>query len=55
MRLHLHVLAYERAAILLATHSRMREATNTTHIRHRIEPHLPVDLLGIYALLPVIQ
>jgi len=44
-------LARERAALQLATHSRVREASRTAG-RVSIEPILPVDILGAYVLLP---
>jgi superfamily II DNA/RNA helicase len=44
-------LARERAALQLATHERVREASRTKG-RVSLEPILPVDILGAYVLLP---
>ncbi len=44
-------LAQERAALQLATHERVREASRTKG-RVSLEPILPVDILGAYVLLP---
>lgn len=44
-------VAVERAAAQLAAHERVREAARTKG-RVRIEPVLPVDILGAYVLLP---
>ncbi len=52
---HLEGLAQERADALLKAHTRVREASHVTGVRYRVEPHLPVDVLGIYVLLPVVQ
>ena len=43
------------ADALLKAHTRVREASHVTGVRYRVEPHLPVDVLGIYVLLPVVQ
>jgi len=45
-------LAHERAARVLDAHERVRQATKARGIRHRIEPKLPVDVLGVYVCLP---
>ncbi len=45
-------LAPENAARILATHERVREATKAKGVHHRIEPKLPVDVLGVYVYLP---
>lgn len=47
----LGALAAQRAAAQLAAHERVREAARTRG-RVRIEPVLPVDILGAYVLLP---
>jgi len=46
--------AQERASVLLNAHRRVRSAARLRGLRHRVEPHLPPDLLGIYVYLPVI-
>lgn len=55
LRPHLDSLAQERAEALLAAHTRVRKASQASGVRYRVEPHLPVDLLGIYVLLPLVQ
>ncbi|RFC50804.1 MAG: Superfamily II DNA and RNA helicase/Superfamily II DNA or RNA helicase, SNF2 family [Verrucomicrobia bacterium] len=45
-------MAQERAAVQLAAHERVREASRTRG-RVTIQPVLPVDILGAYVLLPV--
>jgi hypothetical protein len=47
----LQALAAERAALQLTAHERVREAARVRG-RVRVEPVLPVDILGAYALLP---
>ena len=41
-----------RAAELLESHQRVRQATRMRGIRYRVDPQLPADLLGIYVYLP---
>lgn len=48
----LESIADERAAVQLAAHERVREASRAKG-RIRIQPVLPVDILGAYVLLPV--
>lgn len=55
LRPHLDSLASVRADVLLKAHTRVRQASHATGVRYRVEPHLPVDVLGIYVLLPVVQ
>lgn len=45
--------AKERADALLDAHRRVRTASKAKGIRYDIKPNLPVDVLGIYVLLPV--
>jgi len=45
-------LAHENAARILAAHERVRDAVRAKGVRHRVEPKLPVDLLGVYVYLP---
>ena len=46
-------IATQRAALQLQAHERVREATRH-RAKVRIEPVLPVDILGAYLLLPVL-
>lgn len=48
-------MADERAQALLAAHRRVRSAARVTGIRYQVNPHLPVDVLGVYVLLPTIS
>jgi hypothetical protein len=45
-------LAQENGARILAAHERVREAPKGKGVRHRVEPKLPVDVLGAYVYLP---
>jgi len=45
-------IAHDEAALILAAHERVREALKTKGVRHRVEPKLPVDVLGVYIYLP---
>lgn len=47
----LDALATERAATLLADHRRVREAARDVG-QYAVRPSLPVDVLGVYVLLP---
>ncbi|MFA6954307.1 MAG: helicase-related protein [Thermoanaerobaculia bacterium] len=49
---HIHKAAKERAATVLDAHTRVRKAAQTRGLSHRVEPQLPVDLLGVYVYLP---
>ena len=44
--------AQEREEALLAAHRRVRTAAQARGVRYRVEPQLPLDLLGIYIYLP---
>jgi superfamily II DNA or RNA helicase len=48
----IHDSAKERAAAVLDAHTRVRKAAQTRGLSHRVEPQLPVDLLGVYVYLP---
>jgi len=48
---HLTTLANERAATLLADHERVRQAARDIG-QHSVKPCLPVDLVGVFVLLP---
>jgi hypothetical protein len=45
-------MADQRAQDLLAAHERVRAAARMKGINHSIRPQSPVDVLGIYMLLP---
>ncbi|MCF8111808.1 MAG: DEAD/DEAH box helicase [Desulfobacteraceae bacterium] len=45
--------ARDRAEALLEAHRRVRTASGAKGLRYDIKPNLPVDILGIYVLLPV--
>jgi hypothetical protein len=47
----LEALAQERADALLQDHRRVREAAGDTG-RYSVTPSLPVDVIGVYVLLP---
>ncbi|HVT87944.1 MAG TPA: helicase-related protein [Tepidisphaeraceae bacterium] len=49
---HLNQISRDRAAALLASHDRVREATRERGSSTRVEAKLPPDILGIYVYLP---
>jgi superfamily II DNA or RNA helicase len=49
---HLDTLARERGEELLSAHRRVRAASQARGVRYRVEPQLPLDVLGIYMYLP---
>ncbi|HZK67105.1 MAG TPA: helicase-related protein, partial [Chloroflexota bacterium] len=49
---HLEEQVTNRAESLLASHRRVRDAAGLRGVRYRVQPQLPVDLLGIYVLMP---
>jgi hypothetical protein len=49
---HLDNHAEQRAEALLAAHRRVRSESGGTGVRYRVVAHLPVDVLGVYVLLP---
>jgi len=53
---HIAMRAKDRATALLAAHDRVRKAARLTtrDLRHRVEPHLPADVLGCYIIAPVV-
>ncbi len=51
-RPHLDEDARARAEALYQAHERVRTAARQRGVRHRVEPQLPPDLLGIYVYLP---
>lgn len=50
---HLNQVAQERGEELLTAHRRVRAASQARGIRYRVEPQLPLDVLGIYIYLPM--
>jgi superfamily II DNA or RNA helicase len=53
LRPHLDKVAAIRAQDLLESHRRVRQASRTRSVSHRVEPQLPADLLGVFILLPI--
>jgi hypothetical protein len=49
---NLEQAARERAEALLGSHVRVREALRAKGVSYRVEPQLPVDVLGTYVYLP---
>jgi hypothetical protein len=54
LRPNLEEVAQARAEELLRAHRRVRTAARIKGLRYRVEPHLPPDVLGMYAYLPVV-
>lgn len=52
LRPHLEFVAHQRGEELLDAHRRVRTASRTKGVSHRVEPQLPPDVLGIYIYLP---
>jgi len=50
---HLSQIARRRGEEILEVHRRVRRAMKTTGITQRVEPKLPVDVMGLYIYLPV--
>lgn len=48
-------IAAERAAELLDDHRRVREASEARGLRYTVKAALPVDIIGIYVLLPLAE
>jgi superfamily II DNA or RNA helicase len=53
LRPALDALAVRRAEDLLADHRRVREASGTKGLRYHVTPALPLDVIGVYVLLPM--
>ncbi|HXN09208.1 MAG TPA: hypothetical protein VN860_06065, partial [Candidatus Acidoferrales bacterium] len=49
----LETIATQRASQLLADHRRVREASDAKGLRYSVTPALPVDVIGLYVLMPV--
>ena len=45
-------MATERAKTLLAIHRQLRDETRVKGLRYDVRAQLPVDVIGIYVLLP---
>ena len=52
LRPRLEAEAQRRAEALLDAHRRVRAAARIQHVRYRVEPKPPADILGIYVFLP---
>jgi hypothetical protein len=48
----LEQIATERAKALLAIHRQLRDETRVRGLRYDVRPQLPVDVIGVYVLLP---
>ena len=48
----LEQIATERAKSLLAIHRQLRDETRVKGLRYDVRPQLPVDVIGVYVLLP---
>jgi hypothetical protein len=53
LRPRLDEVAITRGQELLDAHRRVRQASRTRGVSHRVEPQLPPDLLGVFILLPL--
>ena len=49
---HFAEVARTRGDALLEAHRRVRKATRASGVTYRVEPKLPVDVLGVYVYLP---
>jgi hypothetical protein len=49
----LEALARRRAEELLEDHRRIREASEVRGVRYAVTPALPVDVIGVYVLMPL--
>lgn len=52
LRPHLNQVAEHRAQELADAHRRVRQAVQARGLQSRVEPQLPIDILGIYLYLP---
>ncbi len=52
IRAHVETEAARRAQALLDAHRRVRQAARMRGLSQRVQPQLPVDVLGLYVLLP---
>lgn len=49
---YINTVAAKRGEELLKSHSRVRKAARMKGLKYKVEPKLPVDLLGVYLFLP---
>jgi hypothetical protein len=52
MQTSLNSLAQQRARELLEDHRRVREASEAKFLKYDVTPCLPVDVIGVYVMLP---
>ena len=52
---HLAEIAAQRGEALLDAHRRVRRGSEGGRRSYTVEPQLPVDVLGVYVLLPVVD
>jgi superfamily II DNA or RNA helicase len=52
LRPHLNEVAEQRAQELATAHRRVRQAAQARGLQSRVEPQLPIDILGVYIYLP---
>ena len=48
----LEAIAVHRGNEILESHKRVRSAARLKNVQHKVEPKLPVDVLGVYVYLP---
>ena len=48
----LQALATERAGVLLSLHRQLRDESRIKGLKYDVRPQLPVDVIGVYVLLP---
>lgn len=53
LRPHLDAFAADRATTLLTVHRQLRDESRIKGLKYDVRPQLPVDVLGVYVLLPV--
>ena len=52
LRPRIEEAAREKATALLEAHTRVRQALKAKGVSHRVEPQLPIDVLGVYVFVP---
>jgi len=50
----LNQMAADRSQALKEAHRRVRQAARQKGVTYEVRPNLPIDLLGLYILLPVV-
>lgn len=48
----LEKIAIERSEVLLSDHRRIRDASDSRGLRFQVRPAFPVDIIGVYVLIP---